>query len=317
MHWIRLLVAVGLICNKLEAQEKLPVLFRYQQKKTNQHIHRYLQHDTSVCTASATVHVYYSKQHTKPYLLLLHGMGVDAKTNWYNQVAFLSRHFNLILPDLIYFGGSKSTSGDFSVEFQARQIEEVLLQLGINEKIHMMGFSYGALVAGMYSELYPERLTKLVLVDGPLKFFSTTNADSLAKQHGAQTMGRIIVPQNLSDFKAMQKAVISRKFFATARFKKKIIRYYFTPTQEFRQAQLNYLAAHQAAYQAYNYNLDKIPTLLVWGANDGVVPLRVGQDLHARFPHTTRLVVFKKAKHDVHFRCAKALNREVLKFLTE
>ena len=35
---------------------------------------------------------------------MLHGMGANARTNWASQVKALSKHFNLILPDLIYFG---------------------------------------------------------------------------------------------------------------------------------------------------------------------------------------------------------------------
>jgi pimeloyl-ACP methyl ester carboxylesterase len=178
-----------------------------------------------------------------------------------------------------------------------------------------MGFSYGGLVTATYNELYSPEINKLVIIDGPVKFFSVEMADSLAKLAGVNSMTNIIIPQSLTDFSAMQKAVLSKKFPATNHLKLKLIQHYFSPTLKSRQAQLIYLSAHQSTYQNYNYHFDTTPTLLVWGAKDGVVPLSVGQKLHARFPKTTQLIVYKKAKHDTHFRYAKKLNKAVSAFL--
>ncbi len=299
------------------AQERLPLFFRIQQKRSLKHVHHYVQHDTLVNTSGAIVHLYYSSTTHKPYLLLLHGMGVDAKSNWYKQVASLSRHYNLIMPDLIYFGLSKAKENDYAVEFQVRQIREAIQKLGIAQKLNVMGFSYGGLTAAVYNELYPEEVLKLVIVDGPVKFFSVESADSLARINGAENMARIIAPQSHSDFKAMKKAVISSHIPLTRRLKKQMLRYYFDPGREIRNAQINHLAEKQQIYQSYNYNLDKTPTLLIWGAKDGVVPLSVGEELHRKFPLTSQLIVYKKAKHDAHFRCARKLNREVVKFLSK
>ena len=278
-------------------------------------IHKSLRHDTLIQTSKAIVHIHYSKERNKPYLLLIHGMGIDAKTNWYKQVGYLSKHYNLIMPDLIFFGGSTTTEKDYSPEFQVQQIHEALALISIPSKINVMGFSYGGLVAAVYNELYPEQINKLIIIDGPVKFFSTQMADSLALSAGVPSMTNILIPHNLSDFKAMQKAVMSKKLPITARLKTKMIAHYFTPTLKFRQAQLNYLTEKQSRYRSLNYNLDKTPTLLMWGAKDGVVPLSVGENLHKHFPSTTKLIVFKKAKHDTHFRYAKKLNRAVVKFL--
>ena len=189
-------------------------------------------------------------------------------------------------------------------------------KLNVTAKINVMGFSYGGLTTAVYNQLYPAEVNKLVIIDGPVKFFSSHVADSLALVAGVPSMTNIIVPQNLDDFRAMQKAVISKKIPMTRHLKLKIIRYYFSPALKQRQLQLNYLTDHQNIYQDYNYNLDKTSTLLIWGAKDGVVPPSVGEKLHERFPNSTRLIIFKKAKHDSHFRYPKKLNKEVVKFLS-
>ncbi len=80
---------------------------------------------------------------------------------------------------------------------------------------------------------------------------------------------------------------------------------------------MDYLFKRQSIYQAYNYNIDKTSTLLIWGAKDGAVPLSVGQNLHRAFPSTTQLLVFPKAKHDAHFRESKSVNKAVIGFIKQ
>lgn len=291
-------------------------LFRMQERIVSRSIQKHLPLDTLISTGQASIHIHYSRQPGKPYLLLLHGMGIDARTNWFRQIPYLSGHFNLLVPDLIFFGRSLSPEKDYSPEFQARQIHQALSLLNIPGEIHVMGFSYGGLTAALYNELYPEEVNRLVIVDGPVKFFSAQTADSLARSAGAAGIAHIIVPRNPSDFKAMQKAVLSKKLWVSRRFQKKIIAHYFLPTLNDRERQLTYLAEHQTHYQALDYQLDITPTLLIWGARDGVVPLSVGERLHQRFPATTQLLILKKGKHDSHFRYFKKVNKTVLNFLT-
>lgn len=299
----------------MSAQTKTPRIFKVQERAVTKKINRYLRYDTLIETQKAVIHLNYSTNPSKPYLLMLHGMGVDAKTNWYKQVAYLSRYYNLIMPDLVYFGKSVAKENNYSVEFQVTQIHEALRKILPSEKISVMGFSYGGLVTAMFNEIYPNEVNKLVIIDGPVKFFSVEMADSMAKSVGALSMGNIIVPQSLADFSAMQKAVLSKRYPATRKLKLKLIQHYFIPTAQSRQQQLSYLSSHQSTYQNYSYNLDKTPTLLIWGAKDGVVPVSVGENLHASYPATTKLVVYKKAKHDTHFRYARKLNRAVISFL--
>jgi pimeloyl-ACP methyl ester carboxylesterase len=195
----------------------------------------------------------------------VHGMGVDGKTNWYKQISYLSKHFNLLVPDLIYFGQSTAKENNYSVEFQVEQIHELLEKLKINSKINVMGFSYGGLIASVYNQFYHSETNKLIIIDGPVKFFSGRMADSLAKIAGVPTIYNILIPQTIADYKGMEKAVMSKRFFTTKRFKLKLIRYYFTPTLESRRLQINYLLTHQNIYQDYNYNINTTPTLLIWG----------------------------------------------------
>jgi pimeloyl-ACP methyl ester carboxylesterase len=78
---------------------------------------------------------------------------------------------------------------------------------------------------------------------------------------------------------------------------------------------MNYLLNNKEFYNTCNYSLDKTNTLLIWGEKDGVIPISVGYQLNQQFPKTTKLMVFKKAKHDAHFRNAKQFNKIITLFL--
>ncbi len=296
------------------AQTKTPAIFRWQDTSAKKHLKRYVHHDTLIKTSDAVLHISYNNDSLKPYLLLLHGMGTNARTNWSSQIKSLSKAFNLIMPDLIYFGESSSASQNYSVEFQVQQIHEAILKLQLSQKINVMGFSYGGLAAAMYNELYVSGVHKLIIIDGPVKFFSGEMADSLANAVGIKGINNVVAPVTLEGFKAMQKAVMSSSFPATKRLKRKIINYLFIPTKSIRDKQMDYLVGHQKQYQNYSYHLDKTPTLLIWGEKDGIVPVSVGKELHKAYPET-QLLVFPKAKHDAHFRESKKLNKAVIEFI--
>ncbi len=297
------------------SQTKTPAMFRWQDNYAKKNIKKYVLYDTLIKTSSATLHISYSNDSVKPYLLMLHGMGANARTNWSSQIKALSKEYNLILPDLIYFGESTSSSQNYSVEFQVEQIREAILKLGITSKLNIMGFSYGGLTAAMYNQLHQSEVIKLIIIDGPVKFYSGQLADSMAHLVGVKNINNVIVPTTISEFNGMKKAVMSRGFPATKSLKRKLLKYFFMPTKTIRDLQMNYLLERQSIYQNYNYNLDKTPTLLIWGEKDGAVPVSVGQGLHREFPATTQLLVFPKAKHDAHFREYKKLNKAVIEFL--
>ena len=299
----------------LLSQTKIPAIFRWQDNYTKKNIHKYVSHDTLISTSEATLHIHYSNQPTKPYLLMLHGMGANARTNWSSQVSALSKDFNLILPDLIYFGESTSSSANYSVEFQVEQIRDAIQKLGITSSINIIGFSYGGLTAAMYNQLHQNEVIKLIIIDGPVKFYSGQMADSLANLVGVKNIKNVIVPSTIDEFDGMKKAVISRNFPITKNFKRKLLKYFFLPTKEIRDKQMDYLFERQSIYQNYNYNLDTTQTLLIWGAKDGAVPISVGKNLHKAFQNTTQLLVYPKAKHDAHFREYKKLNKAVIEFL--
>jgi hypothetical protein len=59
-----------------------------------------------------------SNSNPKPVILLIPGFGLNAIWHWNAQVGALSHHFDVIVPDLIFFGGSTTCSSLRSEVFQ-------------------------------------------------------------------------------------------------------------------------------------------------------------------------------------------------------
>lgn len=291
-------------------------VLEHQQKWATKRIERYLEHDTIINTGAARIHLYYSNKPGKPYLLLLHGMGMNGKTNWGKQIPALSKQFNLIVPDLVYFGESTSASNDFSPDFQAKQVHEAVGMLHLTSRLSVMGFSYGGLVTALYNAFYSTEINKLVIIDAPLQFYSLAMADSMAKASRVSSINALVLPANAQEFKAMQAAVISKHFPVPSSIRDKIIYHIFTKGKDVREKQLGYLASHELYYQSMDYHLDRAAVLFIWGKKDGLIPWTVGEKLHEAYP-ASQFLLIKKARHDAPFNTSKTVNRAVVKFLKE
>ncbi len=99
-------------------------------------------------------------------LLLLHGHSLDGRM-WGPQLETLGPHFNLIIPDLLGYGGSSKPNLPFN---HAEILLQMLAQLEV-EQAHVMGLSLGGNIALELALYYPERVNRLILADSSLKGF--------------------------------------------------------------------------------------------------------------------------------------------------
>jgi len=101
-------------------------------------------------------------------LLLLHSY-------WGGHILFdrlaaeLSTKMMVIRIDLPGHGKSGLPPLDYTFEKFAVILNELLIRMGISEKISMIGHSMGGYVAMAYAAKYPDRLVSLVLMHSPLK----------------------------------------------------------------------------------------------------------------------------------------------------
>lgn len=97
-----------------------------------------------------------------PRLLLLHGIGGSA-TAWNYQLQRLSPHFSCMAPDLPGYGESPAPQGE-----GLDAILVALVDLLEGEPAHVLGVSFGGLLALALAHRYPQLVRSLILSDATL-----------------------------------------------------------------------------------------------------------------------------------------------------
>lgn len=91
----------------------------------------------------------------RPVVVLVHGFGPGPTWQWAAQVGPLSRHFDLVVPTLLFFGASRTRAPARSEASQAAAVAALLAGhghqhlpgLGVGRPVHVVGASYGGIVA--------------------------------------------------------------------------------------------------------------------------------------------------------------------------
>jgi pimeloyl-ACP methyl ester carboxylesterase len=239
-----------------------------------------------------------------PALLLIHGIG-DRSDTWRRLIPALARDYTVIAPDLLGHGRSDKPRADYSVAAYANAMRDLLSVVDV-ERATVIGHSLGGGVAMQFAYQYPERCERLVLVSSGgisravnplLRLASAPNADlalPLLRLQVTRTVGRWVVRalQRLGTdlgrdaddlqrvFDALPDAISARAFVRTLR-----------AVVDWRGQVITMLDRC--------YLTRGMPTLLVWGTRDAVVPYEHARIAHAAMPGS-RLEVFDGAGHFPH-----------------
>ncbi|WP_030608276.1 alpha/beta fold hydrolase [Streptomyces sclerotialus] len=236
-----------------------------------------------------------------PALVLLHGIG-DSSATWAGVLPALARNHTVIAPDLLGHGASDKPRADYSVAAYANGVRDLLGVLGI-DRATLIGHSLGGGVAMQFAYQFPERTERLVLVSAGgvgrevtavLRIVSMPVAAALLAVLGLPGMrcqARLVLGllKGLGTDLGQDARVLARLVDAL-------------PDAASRNAFVRSLRAvvdwrGQAVTMLDRcYLAEGMPTLLLWGARDGVIPVRHAQRAHAAMPGS-RLEVFEDAGH--------------------
>jgi pimeloyl-ACP methyl ester carboxylesterase len=239
-----------------------------------------------------------------PPLLLIHGMAGSSAT-WEPVMRPLARSFTVIAPDLLGHGQSEKPRGDYSLGAFASLLRDVLVALG-HEQATIVGQSLGGGIAMQFAYQFPERTERLVLVGSgglgeevspllrmltlpgseyllPIACNSTVNA--IGDKLGSW-IGRLgirpdpAVAEILRSFESLGDAETRGAFIHTLR-----------SVVDIRGQRVS---ANDKLYLASD-----VPTLIVWGDHDPIIPLAHALDAHEAIVGS-RLEIFEGAGHYPH-----------------
>ncbi|MBI4770173.1 MAG: alpha/beta fold hydrolase, partial [Chloroflexi bacterium] len=101
--------------------------------------------------------------------VFLHGFGGQA-AQWVNQPRKFSVENRVIAPDLRGHGRSDKPSGWYSMAQLRDDLRMILKMLDVNEKVVLVGHSFGGAIAVEFAALWPERVERLILIGTATRF---------------------------------------------------------------------------------------------------------------------------------------------------
>ncbi len=249
----------------------------------------------------------------KPVLVLLHGLGSSAAGDWGAVMPELARTHHVLAPDQLGFGGSDKPFIPYGIQIWVDVLGEFLRAKGVADDFALMGESLGGWVAAQYAvqalrgdaagpSFVLPKPGRLVLCDAAgfretmASRFEPPPAAASAAPSRASTAGAGGGGPSL----AGEKALLGRIFRSPA----------FSTDAEVRRGlawSLSKGDSHTiAAFGANPAILDEaidgqlgditVPTLVVWGAHDALVPLALGERWAREIPGA-RLVVVPAVGH--------------------
>lgn len=243
-------------------------------------------------------------------LLIIHGFGGDALSNWSGQLEALAPVRPLLLPDLLWFGQSAS-SAEPTLRAQAGAMLAMLDHEEIPE-VDIMAISYGGFVAFGMLELDPDRVGRLILVDTPGPLFSSADVQDMVERHGVDRADGLFIADGPEDLQHLFQAVMLDPPKLPGPVAKAMYAQWFSAHHDEQRALLADLPRQRMLLD--HLPVDELPVpLVVWGAEDRIFPLSAGEALADALD--AHLVVFHDAAHAPNFEQRKAFNDAVRAYL--
>lgn len=116
-----------------------------------------------------------------PTLMLLHGYP-QTWYEWHDVMPALAAHYTVIAPDLPGAGQSDAPRSGYDKKTMAAQLRALLVSLGKDSDVRIVGHDIGTMVAYSYAAQYPATVKKLVLSEAPIPDRSIYKIPSLTEK---------------------------------------------------------------------------------------------------------------------------------------
>lgn len=253
----------------------------------------------SLSTQPAELPLHYETHGKGDPVLLIHGFGVNGYT-WRHLAEPLARQARVIVPDLKGFGTSpKPMDEHYSAYDQARLVYRFIVEQDLRD-LTLVGHSFGggvALVTAMLlQEQQPHRLRRLVLIGSMGYRQDLPGFIGILRTPVLGPLAVTFVPPTIQ-----VRSIMKLVYYDDTLISDEAIRAYARPMHAVGATQALVRTARQIIPQdiealTARYPTLQVPTLVIWGRHDDIVPLQVGQRLAAALPDA-RLVVIDDSGH--------------------
>ena len=227
-------------------------------------------------------------------LILLHGWGLHSGV-WQNLLTELEKQFHCFAVDMLGHGDSQGEDvKDFSLENMRNELHQLVKEID-SEKIILLGWSLGGLVAMDFVNHYPEHINKLILVAANASFCQQINWPDAMDESVLNNFAE----QLEQDYKKTVDKFMALQMFGADNYKqslktlKQSISSRPEPAIKTLRQGLKILKVTDLREQIKNISQ---PVLIITGEHDRLMPHKAGNAMQALFKNA-RCNMIKGAGH--------------------
>jgi len=254
-------------------------------------------------------------------LLLIHGLGANAKS-WMKNIPALAEKFRVLALDLPGYGKSDKGYYQYSMDFYADVVSELLAALSV-ERATLVGHSMGGQISMFTALKYPDKVARLVLI-------SPAGFERFTPGEGAW-MRKAVSAEFVHDTPIRNIDINARAtFYDMPDYADFII----TDRIQIRSAEgfdrYCYAVSKNVAAMLDGIVWDRLdqirqPTLIIFGTEDGLIPnpyLHGGRtreiaEIGVKEIPDNELLMVPECGHFVQLEKPAAVNEAVVAFMTE
>jgi pimeloyl-ACP methyl ester carboxylesterase len=245
--------------------------------------------------------VAYRQAGSGPLLVMIHGIAGSSST-WVPVMPLLAERFTVIAPDLLGHGESAKPRGDYSLGAYASGIRDLLGVLG-HDRATIVGHSLGGGIAMQFAYQFPQMAERMVLIgSGGLGKEVTPLLRAMTLPGSEYVLPLILAPQ-IHQLAGVVGGVLGRFGLRADPFLTEVWAAWSRLTDARAQRAFVHtiravidIAGQRVSARDRLYLAHEVPTLIIWGERDAVIPAVHGEIAHDLIPGS-RLELVPGAGH--------------------
>ncbi len=254
--------------------------------------------------------VAYRDEGTGEALLLIHGMAGSSAT-WRAVIPALSKKYRVVAPDLLGHGESTKPRGDYSLGAFAASLRDLLDELGISQAT-VVGQSLGGGVAMQFTYQHRDYCQRLALISSGGLGPDLNWILRILSAPGAELVLPVVAQRAVLNVGKKLGSWLTSAGIQSPRGSEMWSAYSSLADPQTRQAFLRTLRSvvdyrGQAVSALGKIHVSHgLPTLLIWGEQDRIIPVAHGYAAHEAVPGS-RLEVLADVGHFPHVEAPAAV----------
>jgi len=252
-------------------------------------------------------------------VVLLHGM-VGSSRSWMPILPQLTEHHRVLAPDLLGHGQSAKPRGDYSPGAFASGVRDLMVAVGW-ERASIVGHSLGGGVAMQFAYQFPHMSERLVLVGSGGLGRGVGAILKACSLPGAELVLPLVMNRRLVSLGAKLHRLVHRLPVPLPAAFDEVSPSYASLTET--EARLAFVHTIRSCIDVFGQRIDasdrlyltsRMPTLIMWGTDDPIIPVRHGKRAH-ELATNSQLELFEGAGHWPHYDDPEQFLDRLLAFL--